>query len=131
MASDPVITILQDFKTNLIAFLDELIGQFPEEGDFVVMRIFLKDQVPIADIMTQSCNRVLPLKSKIKERNESVFLENDSIFGSLSREKVNHFKKLWRSGNLDPDDKETVWRWMDLLVRLMDKYVKVMKPHQK
>ena len=34
--------IEKQFKNALISFLDELIGQFPQEGDLVIFRIFLK-----------------------------------------------------------------------------------------
>ena len=45
------IEILKQFKNTLICFLDELIGQFPSEGDLVIFRIFLKDRVPIENIL--------------------------------------------------------------------------------
>ena len=45
------IEILTEFKTQLIAFFDELIGQFPQEGDLVVVRLFLANQIPIQDVM--------------------------------------------------------------------------------
>ena len=37
------IEILKKFKDTVISFLDELIGQFQEEADLVIFRIFLKD----------------------------------------------------------------------------------------
>ena len=37
--------VLQEFKNGLISFVDELIDQFPKEGDLIMIRIFLKDQI--------------------------------------------------------------------------------------
>ena len=115
---------LRTFKENMINFFDELIGQFPNEGDFVVMRIFLKDQVPIVDIMHFCCHRLLPLKHKIKERDDAVFLDNDALFEKVSKEKVIHFKRLWRSNHLAREDREVIWSWLDLFIKLMEKYQK-------
>ena len=36
---------------ELPKFLDEIIEQFPYEGDFVLIRMFIKDQIPVADIL--------------------------------------------------------------------------------
>jgi hypothetical protein len=116
--------VLTTFKDSLISFFDELIGQFPQEADLVIARIFLKDQVPIIDVMNHFIHRLLPLKSKIKLRDESVFLDNDILFEKLSKDKVNHFKRLWRSGQLDEDDKETVWRWFESFIFLAERYDK-------
>ena len=122
--------ILSQFKTNLISFFDELIDQFPEEGDLVIVRIFLKDQIPIEDVMKMLVVNLnkddAMLKKMIKERNENFFLENN-IFDTnqKNKEKVLHFKKIWRSDRLDDDDRQTIWRWIDTFVYLANKYSKL------
>jgi hypothetical protein len=120
--------VLTEFKTGLISFFDELIDQFPQEGDLVMIRIFLKDQIPIEDVMNIFSNAInkdnAKLKKMIKDRNEIFFLENN-IFDSISKTKVVHFKKLWRSGSLDEEDKKVVWRWVDSFVYLSEKYNKI------
>ena len=90
------IKILKEFKNSLITFIDELIPQFPEEGDLVIIRIFLKDQVPIADVMNHIIHMILPLKQLVVSKDESFFLDNNVLFSALNSGKVNHFKKLWR-----------------------------------
>jgi hypothetical protein len=45
------IQVLNEFKNGLISFFDELIDQFPNEGDLIMIRIFLKDQIIIEDVM--------------------------------------------------------------------------------
>lgn len=122
--------VLAEFKSSLISFFDELISQFPHEGDLVIARIFLNDQVPIKDVMDEFNLKMnmddYLLKRMVKERNESFFLEHN-VFDSLGKDKVNHFKRLWRSGNLDDEDKEVVWKWVDSFIYLGDKYIKAMK----
>lgn len=118
------IQILTDFKTNLVSFLDELIEQFPEEGDLVIARIFLNDQVPIADVMNTFITNLLPLKDMVKQRNDDFFLNNNVLFDRLDKNKVNHFKRLWRSERLDAEDRQVIWKWYDLFISLSEKYQK-------
>jgi hypothetical protein len=121
--------ILSQFKTNLISFFDELIDQFPDEGDLVIVRIFLKDQIPIEDVMKMVVVNLNKddelLKKMIKERNENFFLENNLFDNSSkNKDKILHFKKIWRSNRLDDDDRQTIWRWIDTFVYLANKYSK-------
>lgn len=119
--------ILQEFKNNLITFFDELIDQFPTEADLVIIRIFLKDQIPIEEVINIFINTINKdgqrFKKMIKDRNEIFFLESN-IFDSISKTKVVHFKKLWRSNSLDDDDKKIIWKWIDSFVYLGEKYIK-------
>lgn len=119
------IQILSEFKNGIISFLDELIEQFPEEGDLVIARIFLKDQIPIVDIMNNFILKLLPLEGQVKERNESFFLENNLLFENIDKNKVNHFKRLWRSERLDRDDRDVIWKWYDSFIFLAKKYQKL------
>ena len=43
--------ILFEFKKQLTIFFDELIAQFPKEGDLIVIRLFLTNQIAIEDVM--------------------------------------------------------------------------------
>ena len=119
--------IVQEFKNNLITFFDELIDQFPTEADLVIIRIFLKDQIPIDEVINIFNNTInkddQKFKKMIKDRNENFFLESN-IFDSISKTKIVHFKKLWRSNSLDDDDKQIIWKWIDSFVYLGEKYIK-------
>lgn len=127
------IEILSEFKTQLIAFFDELIGQFPHEGDLVVVRLFLSNQMPIQDIMNFFNHKIntndQELRKMVKARNESFFIEHN-VFDSLGKEKVSHFKKLWRSGLLDYEDKQVIWNWIDAFIFLGDRYTKAVSEQQ-
>jgi hypothetical protein len=118
--------IIKQFKNTLISFLDELINQFPEEGDLVIIRIFLKDQIPVKNVINYFLHKILPLKKMITERNEDFFLNHCNIFDTIEssekKNKINHFKKLWRSPSLDESDKKVVWDWFDSFILLVEKY---------
>ena len=104
-----------------------MIDQFPQEGDLIMVRIFLKDQISIEDVMNIFIHNLnkddQKLKKMVKDRNEIFFLENN-VFDTLGKNKVLHFKRLWRSGSLDEDDKLVVWKWIDSFMFLADKYSK-------
>ena len=121
--------ILKQFKKSMIEFLDELLVQFPDEGDFVIFRIFLKDRVMISTIMIYFVQKILPLKKMVTERDEDFFLNHCTLFedlhGESQQSKVNRFKKLWRSSCLDEDDRRVVWEWFDSFIYLTEKYQKV------
>ena len=119
------IAILRQFKKGLVSFFDELIAQFPLEGDLVLVRIFIKDQAPIVDVMNHFIQHLLPLKTIVLERNSDFFLKNNVLFEALDKGKVNHFKRMWNSGSFDDQDKETIFRWFESFISLSEKYHKV------
>lgn len=128
------IKILSLFEKTLVEFFDELIDQFPYEGDLVMIRIFLQTQVPIVKVMNVFNTRLnandCELKKMITDRNEKFFLENN-IFDSFGKDKVGHFKNVWLSSNITDDIKESIWTWVDGFVKLGDAYMKVMSVKSK
>jgi hypothetical protein len=117
------IIILNQFKKQLISFFDELISQFPEAPELVILRILFKDQMPIEEVMKKFVHKLVSVRELIKNRDEAFFLENN-FFNFTSKENVSGLKKLWRSNKMDAEDKLTVWKWMDSFVYLADKYAK-------
>ncbi len=120
--ADQTIRVLSIFKTQFIQFLDELIAQFPQEPDLVIVRIFMKDQVPVADVMCHIICEVLPHEKAIKQRDDDFFLKNNELFQELNPDTVVHFKRLWTSKNLEKDDRDAIWRWFDAFIMLAKKY---------
>ena len=45
--------LIIEFRDQLIKFLDELIDQFPSESQFIIIRILVKDQILIEDVVFQ------------------------------------------------------------------------------
>jgi hypothetical protein len=130
--------VLSVYKQSIVAFMDELIDQFPKETGLILARIFLKDQIPIEVTMKNFIFKLDKnnghLKKMVAEKNEQFFIDND-IFSiesggdsySLSGGTVNHFRKLWLS-DLDKDDQETMWKWFESFVVLADKYKTITQP---
>jgi len=118
------LVLMKEFRDQLVNFLDEIIEQFPMESDFVLIRMFIKDQIPVHDVLGRFIKEILPLKEYVKNRDETFFLDNQILYtgGNINTEKIDHFKKLWKSNSLDKEDKETIWRWMDCFIKISNKY---------
>lgn len=120
MNSAQILTIL---KNELTLFLDELIDMFPEESDFVIFRFFLKDKIPILDIMRYIDENLIPLQDKVKARDESFFLtENIQLFKGTDVDEVDRFKRIWTSDRLDDDDRAILWTWFDHIICVANKW---------
>jgi len=119
--------LLRQLKDELIFFFDELIELLPEEPDLVIVRIFLKDKIPIVDIMEYIVNELIPLKPMVLQRDDRFFVNHNILFTKIDENKVNHFKRLWTCGSLDKENKETIWRWFRSFIYLAEKYTQCSK----
>ena len=92
------------------------------------MRLFISTQLPIEDTLNKFIYEITTnngeKRQAVKERNESFFLNCETTNETSEKYKLHHFKKLWRSGQLDDEDKRVIWQWIDTFIFLADKYVK-------
>ena len=119
--------LLQTFKNQIINFLDELIQQFPNQAEFVIIRVFVKDQIPLADVLGRFIKECLDFHDQIKRKDEKFFLESDIIVNALGGNQMgldvmDKLRELWRSDSLDQEDRDMVWRWLDLFFSIAQKY---------
>lgn len=117
------IDLLIQLKTQLVNFLDELIESFPDEPNFVIFRIFVQDQIPVKTLFEYLVEKLLPLQDLVKNKDEKFFLNHNILFENLGPKgtsRVNYFKNMW--GNLDQDDKDTIWKWFSSFLYLGNKY---------
>lgn len=110
------------FREQFVIFLEELYEQFPEEADLVIVKIFIKDQIPLITIMDYIVKWLIPCVDKIKKKDEDFFLNNDDMFSKLPNAKVLRIKTLWQSGKLTNDDKDIIWDWFNVFSNICTKY---------
>lgn len=115
------IQILDKFQKSLVAFFDELIDMFPNEKDFILIRILIKDQIPSTQIMGYFIKVVSneEIMTSIEKRDELFFL-NNVLFSKISKTDV--FKKLW-TNKLDENDKKMIWDWIDAFMKMTKNYM--------
>ena len=118
--------LIREFRDQLVSFLDDLIEAFPAESDLIIIRICVKDQLPMADVLGRYIRDLLPIAKQIKDRNAGFFLQNTLLYSGapLATAKINHFKDLWQSDQLDDNDRDTIWKWMDVLNAVASRYLK-------
>jgi len=117
--------ILYQLKVQVLNLIDDLLTIFPDEPDILLIRLYFENQVDPITLMNGFVKWVYPWKNHIKNRNEDFFKKNDHIFGPLPTDKVYYFKRRVEDGTLDKEDKDTMWKYFDLFIKLIDKYNKV------
>ena len=115
--------LLEKFQKNIVRFFDELIEMFPDEKDFIFIRILVKDQIPSTQIMSYF-EMVMMNKEIITsiERRDDTFILSNVLFSKISKSDV--FKNLWEK-RLDNDDKEMIWSWVDSFKTMTTQYMKL------
>jgi hypothetical protein len=123
------IDILKKFKDSLINFVEALIEQFPNESDFYLLRLVIND-APTEATMCNVGRSIVPHSDMIISRNEIFFLEEcgkilkNSAGVNIENSKIDHFKKIWTSPILTDEDREQIWRWFKLFLKLSKEYQK-------
>lgn len=121
--NSPSIIVLTRFKTGLVSFLDELINWMPDDEELLTTRILINDQLPIEEIMKKFIDHILPLESKISERDEQFFLDDPKVFGNVKdKSRVMSLKRLWTHPEFGKEDKDKAWKWMDFFIKCIKLY---------
>ena len=61
-----------EFRDQMIKFVDELIEQFPSYSEFVIFRIFLKNQMSPERLMKTFMKNAYPHKEDVYNKNDKV-----------------------------------------------------------
>lgn len=112
----------------LISFFDELIEQFPNEADFVALRVLISSgQAPMGLLLDVWLKNFEEDKKKIKERNPEFFTSSTGTLSSIGKISiVDTFIRVWKVIDADEDNKKTIWKWVDNFVIIVEKYKKIM-----
>lgn len=127
--STSLMYILKEFKSQLTAFFDELIEQFPYKGELVVMRLFIANNMIIKDTMLKFSKKINKnnnlIKTMVKNRDSDFFLKQN-IFDNIGKtDSDSIFKELWTAKNVDDEDRKIIWEWVDSLFYIVDKFDKL------
>ncbi len=127
------IQVLTDFKNNLVQFFDALIELFPQESDFVLMRILIKDQIPIQEVMNIFITNILPHKALIRARDDKTIMNLSFVpeTSSSVKGKIGNLRRIWLSPDLDDENRDTIWAWLNSFVALVEKYQKAVLAESK
>jgi gluconate kinase len=115
------VQILDKFHKCLVLFFDELIDMFPNEKEFIILRILVKDQIPSTQIMSYFVyvHNNEEIITSIQKRDDQFFLKN-ILFSKFSKSEI--FKNLWEN-NLDQENKDMIWKWVDAFMKMTKNYI--------
>ena len=91
--------LLEKFQKSLVTFFDELVEMFPNEKDFILIRILVKDQIPSTQIMSYFEMVMLnkEITSSIERRDDDFILSNVlfyKVFIFIGTIELNFYKVL-------------------------------------
>lgn len=117
--------IIEDYKTVLVDFLKEINSLFPEEGEITLIKFFIQN-LP-ASATFNMFNTLLhknneEIKIMIRNRNDEFILRCSNL--GFAKNKMKYFQDIWRSNRVDVHTRETIWEWIDTLIKIIDKYNK-------
>jgi len=116
------IELLKIFRNKLIDFLDALREKLPKEKDIVVLRVYLAEQIPIETVLQIFAKRILPYEDMVNTQDERFFIEQNDLFEGLKRDKVHYFRELWTSPTFTKEDKDSLWGWFKVFLKLAKMY---------
>jgi hypothetical protein len=126
MSQKNELNYLIHFKSQMLKFLDELMIIFPHEPSFIIIRIFVNDKIPVKDVIGRFMLECLPVSRALKERNDKFFIYSDFIYEKYAQDvgedEINNFKKIWESEVLDDENKDVIWRWLDMFMLISRRY---------
>jgi hypothetical protein len=117
--------ILAQLKSQVLNLLDDLLIIYPNESDLLLIRLFFDNQISDKKLMEGFIKWVYPWKNHILTHNEEFFENNEHIFGPLPINKIHYLKDKLKDGTIDKEDKETMWRYFEVFIKLIDQYNKV------
>jgi hypothetical protein len=126
MSQKNELNYLIHFKTQMLRFIDELIQLFPHEPSFIIIRIFVNDKIPVKDVIGRFMLECLPVARAVTDRNDKFFIYSDFIYEKYAKDvgddEIQNFRKIWESEVLDDENKNVIWKWLDMFMLISKKY---------
>jgi hypothetical protein len=119
------------FNKQIEKFLDQLEDRFPREKDIGLLKsgISVAKKTHPEHVVNNYYKHVYIYKESIEKEDENFFLDVkfvpklDDIDKNEVQFKVQHFKKLFKSDDMDVKTKENIWVHLKLLNRLIDRII--------
>lgn len=107
------------FHKTLISFCDEMISQYKKPA-FVMTRVVLPTLS--AKFIFSRINNILPTLKKIVEtRDTTLYKDIEGKFGEMDLA-VNATISLIDEGEVDKDNEDAIWKWVESFVLFTEKY---------
>ena len=116
------LSILKIFKDSLIKFLNDILFIFPDDGNLITASVMIRDFPDFERLMKNFVADLLPLKERVKNRDENYLLSNEP---KIYKKIVEDFKYRWRKNIINKENKQKIWKWGDIFIKIGDSYLKI------
>ena len=118
------------FSTQLLNLMNTLSNRFPDDKDIQlgitgIEQLRSVNNKKVVDMFVLYCYK---FRSEVMEKNDDFFLNRDFISEDLGKDQssggteiMNNLKRHW--SELDNDEKEAIWKYLQVLMNLSDKYI--------
>jgi hypothetical protein len=120
------------FTTQLLNLMNTLNNRFPDDKDISlgitgIEQLKAVNQKKVVDMFVLYCYK---FRTEVMGKNDSFFLDRDFISEDLGKDSesssgtliMNNLKRHW--GELEDAEKEAIWKYLQVLMTLCDKYIK-------
>lgn len=106
------------FKTQLVAFMDDLISIFPSHQTFVMYRLLINnDTVRVSEIVPVFRKCFAENAQRIEARDERFFTSPNPVFEMINVS----MGELWVSKAMTEHNKRAMWDWIAVLSKIVSK----------
>lgn len=118
------------FSIQLLNLMNTLSNRFPDDKDIQlgitgIEQLRSVNNKKVVDMFVLYCYK---FRSEVMEKNDDFFLNRDFISEDLGKDQssggteiMNNLKRHW--GELDNDEREAIWKYLQVLMNLSDKYI--------
>ena len=120
------------FTTQLLNLMNTLNNRFPDDKDISlgitgIEQLKSVNQKKVVDMFVLYCYK---FRKEVMSKNDSFFLDRDFISEDLGKDSesssgtqiMNNLKRHW--GELDTAERDAIWKYLQVLMTLCDKYIK-------
>lgn len=120
------------FTTQLLNLMNTLNNRFPDDKDISlgitgIEQLKSVNQKKVVDMFVLYCYK---FRTEVMSKNDSFFLDRDFISEDLGKDSesssgtqiMNNLKRHW--GELDTAERDAIWKYLQVLMTLCDKYIK-------
>jgi hypothetical protein len=100
-----------DFNTHLKMFVDQMASRFPERDEMALCKMYVGSQLSSRLMADNFRSKVVRYRGMCYDRDEE-FL--DKVSAAFAHNIKLGLHDMW--GQIDEDERESIWAWLDVLV---------------
>ena len=117
------ISLLTKLKNAMVRFVSSIIAQRPDDQEFIFIKTFIENHMPIEEIMGRFVAEILIDRKNIERRYDGFFKRHDGMnkkgYGDdweISNGLYRKIKSIYLSPDITDEQREACWIWFDLFV---------------